>query len=195
MSKFHVIGIDEAGRGPLAGPVVSAAVILDHRAKSLEIKDSKKLKPHEREYLFEKIKELAVGYAIIAVEPEEIDRINILEATKLSMKKAGKKLVRQLKIEFPHFLVDGNTSFCKKSSVETIIKGDDKIRSIGAASILAKVYRDRLMTEFAKTYPEYGFEKHMGYGTKIHLSQIKIYGPTEIHRKTFKGVKEFFGDL
>jgi ribonuclease HII len=191
MSKFQVIGIDEAGRGPLAGPVVSAAVILDHKTRFLDIQDSKKLKPKDREYLFEKIKELAVGYTIAEIESEEIDRINILEATKLSMKKAAISLVNKLHIENPHFLVDGNATFCKKSSVETIIKGDGKIRSIGAASILAKVYRDRLMTAFSKTYPEYGFEKHMGYPTKNHRTQIEIYGPTLIHRKTFKGVKEF----
>ena len=190
MSKFQVIGVDEAGRGPLAGPVVAAAVILDSKSNHLDIRDSKKLTANKRDYLYEKIKELAVGFSIQAIEPEEIDRINILGATKLAMKKAGIEVIKQLKIETPHFLVDGNQPFCKDFSIETIIKGDGKIRAIGAASILAKVYRDQYMEKMAAIYPIYGFEKHMGYPTRNHLAQIAQFGPSIIHRKTFRGVKE-----
>lgn len=190
MSRYQIIGVDEAGRGPLAGPVVAAAVILGPNTNLLEIRDSKKLSHKKRLELSDKIKKLALGYSIQSIDPDEIDRINILSATKLAMKKAVIDLINKLDIKNPHCLVDGNTPFCKELSIETIIKGDDKIRCIGAASILAKVYRDQFMTEMSESFPYYGFEKHMGYPTKAHVEQIKIHGPCPIHRKTFKGVKE-----
>jgi len=196
MSKTHefkiiVAGIDEAGRGPLAGHVVAAAVALSPKSLHLPIQDSKKLNAKRRLNLFEEIKELALGYSISSIEHDKIDEINILQATKLAMKTAASDLIENLCAKDSHFLVDGNTPFCKNFSIETIIKGDDKIRCIGAASILAKVHRDLHMEKMALEYPQYGFEKHMGYPTKFHKEQIKEFGPCPIHRRTFKGVKEF----
>lgn len=192
MSKLYLIGVDEAGRGPLAGPVVAAAVILGPKTKDISIKDSKKMTHTQREEAFKQITFLSIGYAISAIYPEIIDKINILEATKLAMRNACHELIKKLSIEKPCIMVDGNAKFCTKLSIETIIKGDSKIRAIGAASILAKVHRDHYMQEMAEKYPEYEFERHMGYPTKLHLDKIKHFGPCGIHRKTFKGVKEFF---
>ena len=183
-----VAGVDEVGRGPLAGPVVAAAVILppEEEKRILGIDDSKKLSKKKREYLAEKIKESAVAYAIEEVSGETIDEINILQATRLAMKRAIEKLS-----PLPDFvLTDGNMTLDIEIPQKSIVKGDAKVASIGAASILAKVYRDKLMEDFAKTYPYYGFERNAGYGTRVHIEAIKEVGICTIHRKTF--VKKFW---
>ena len=179
----YIAGVDEVGRGPFAGPVVCAAVILPLEKKNLieGIDDSKKLKEGERERLAELIKERAIAYKICEVDNETIDRINILQATKLCMKQA----VEGLSVEPDVVFVDGNFKLDISLPQQTLIKGDALSYSIGAASILAKVYRDRLMCEFDKIYPQYGFAKHKGYGTKMHRDAIREYGLCEIHRRTF----------
>ena len=178
-----VAGVDEVGRGPLAGPVVCAAVILplDEEKRILGIDDSKKLSAKKREMLSEKIKQTAICYNIVLVDEKTIDEINILQATRLCMKKA----VEGLKIAPDFVLTDGNMTLDISFPQESIIKGDALVSSIGAASILAKVYRDNLMKEYALLYPEYGFERHAGYGTKAHIDAIKEVGICPIHRKTF----------
>ncbi len=179
-----IAGVDEVGRGPLAGPVVCASVIMPLDDLIDGVDDSKKLSKKKREMLYEKILEKAVAYSIQEVEPSVIDEINILNATKLCMKNA----IETLSVKPDVVLIDAVKI---DTSVETfsIIKGDAKSYSIGCASIIAKVYRDRLMEEYAKTYPEYGFEKHSGYGTKQHITAIKEIGACKIHRKTF--IKNF----
>lgn len=180
-----VAGVDEVGRGPLAGPVVAAAVILslDEDKRIPGIDDSKKLSKKKREYLSEKIKELAVAYAIEEVDEEAIDQINILQATRLAMKRAIGRLSPR-----PDFvLTDGNMTLDISLPQKSIVKGDALVASIGAASILAKVYRDKLMEEFAKEYPWYGFEHNAGYGTRAHIEAIREMGICKIHRKTFVG--------
>lgn len=179
----YIAGVDEVGRGPFAGPVVCAAVILPLEKKNLieGIDDSKKLKEGERERLAELIKERAIAYKICEVDNKTIDRINILQATKLCMKQA----VEGLAVEPDVVFVDGNFKIDITFPQQTLIKGDALSYSIGAASILAKVYRDRLMCEFDKIYPQYGFAQHKGYGTKMHRDAIREYGLCEIHRRTF----------
>ncbi len=177
-------GVDEVGRGPLAGPVVCASVIMPLDDIIIGVDDSKKLSKKKREMLYDKILEKAIAYSIQKVEPSVIDEINILNATKLCMKNA----IETLSVKPDVVLID---AVKLDLSVETfsIIKGDLKSYSIGCASIIAKVFRDRLMEEYAKTYPEYGFEKHSGYGTKQHITAIKEIGACPIHRKTF--IKNF----
>lgn len=177
-----IAGMDEVGRGPLAGPVVCAAVILPlNEADIIEgIDDSKKVSEKKRKVLSEKIKEKAVAYSICEVSPEKIDEINILEATKLCMKNC----VDTLNVRPDALLVDAVKADFGVYT-QSLIKGDALSYVIGAASILAKVYRDELMVEYAKAYPEYAFEKHKGYGTKVHIDAIKEHGPCPIHRKTF----------
>lgn len=179
----YIAGVDEVGRGPFAGPVVCAAVILPLDKTNLieGIDDSKKLKEGERERLAELIRERAIAYKICEVDNKTIDRINILQATKLCMKQA----VEGLAVEPDVVFVDGNFKIDISFPQQTLIKGDALSYSIGAASILAKVYRDRLMYEFDKIYPQYGFAKHKGYGTKMHRDAIREYGLCEIHRRTF----------
>lgn len=179
----YIAGVDEVGRGPFAGPVVCAAVILPLEKTNLieGIDDSKKLKEGERERLAELIRERAIAYKICEVDNKTIDRINILQATKLCMKQA----VEGLAVEPDVVFVDGNFKIDISFPQQTLIKGDTLSYSIGAASILAKVYRDRLMCEFDKIYPQYGFAKHKGYGTKMHRDAIREYGLCEIHRRTF----------
>ena len=179
----YIAGVDEVGRGPLAGPVVCAAVILPLEKKYLidGIDDSKKLKESERERLAELIRERAVAHKICEADSGTIDRINILQATKLCMKRA----VEGLSVEPDVVFVDGNCKIDISFPQQTLIKGDALSYTIGAASILAKVYRDRLMCELDKVYPQYGFAKHKGYGTQMHCKAIKEYGPCEIHRRTF----------
>lgn len=179
----YIAGVDEVGRGPFAGPVVCAAVILPLEKKNLieGIDDSKKLKEGERERLAELIRERAIAYKICEVDNKTIDRINILQATKLCMKQA----VEGLAVEPDVVFVDGNFKIDISLPQQTLIKGDALSYSIGAASILAKVYRDRLMCEFDKIYPQYGFAQHKGYGTKVHRDAIREYGLCEIHRRTF----------
>ena len=177
----YIAGVDEAGRGPLAGPVYAAAVILPPDARILGIDDSKKLSEKKREELFDVITENALAYAIYSVDEQVIDEINILNATYQAMNGAVAGLSQK-----PDFvLIDGNRIAGMEIPHETIVKGDAKSMSIAAASILAKVARDRYITEIAKQYPKYGFEKHKGYGTKAHTEAILKYGPTPIHRKSF----------
>lgn len=197
--KFFICGIDEAGRGPLAGPVSVGGVILAVGTKIQGINDSKKLKANHREELEEEIKTKALAYSCIEVEPDTIDQINILQATKLGMKQVAEDLIRKVNVIFPdsqnifHFLVDGNQKFCTTLSQDPIIKGDGLIKLIGSASILAKVSRDRIMKNLGKDFPQYGFESHMGYPTKHHKQMIIEHGVLPIHRKTFAGVKEHLG--
>ena len=186
---YHVVcGVDEAGRGPLAGPVFSAAVILPQNLMIDGLNDSKKLSEKKREILYDKIKNLALTYAVAFATEHEIDEINILNATFLAMKRA----VAKLNLKPDIVLVDGNKSPELEISTQTIVKGDSLSASIAAASILAKVERDRLMKNLSKKYPEYNFEKHKGYGTKMHIDLIKKYGPCEIHRKSF--LKKILGE-
>ena len=177
-----ICGIDEAGRGPLAGPVVAGAVILPKDCEILYLNDSKKLSAAKREELYDEIMEKAVAAAVGMASPARIDEINILNATFLAMKQAVEGLV-----EVPDLvLVDGNRSKGLPVPHECIIKGDSKSQSIAAASILAKVARDRYCKEvMAVQFPQYQFEKHKGYGTKLHVERLREYGPCEIHRKTF----------
>lgn len=179
---FKVIcGIDEAGRGPLAGPVYAAAVILKKGQTIEGVNDSKKLSEKKREALYNKIIDECLAYAIGVADEKEIDEINILQATFLAMKRA----VDGLSIKPDCALVDGNQIPPLDCSVTTVIKGDSKSESIAAASILAKVARDRYMLEMAQKYPQYCFEKHKGYGTKLHYEMIEKHGICDIHRKSF----------
>ena len=177
----YICGVDEVGRGPLAGPVVCAAVIMPLDDIIDGVDDSKKLSAKKREKLSALIQEKAVAYNICRIEPEIIDQINILEATKLCMKQAIEGLAVQ-----PDFLLcDGNMTLDISIPQRSIIKGDMFSYSIGAASIVAKVYRDEIMKEYALSYPEYGFEKNMGYGTAVHIQAIKEKGLTPVHRRSF----------
>ncbi len=176
-----VCGCDEAGRGPLCGPVVAAAVILPIGLIIEGLNDSKKLTEKKREALFEVIKEKAIAYAIAEASPEEIDEINILNASMLAMRRA----VEALNVPADFALIDGNCSRGFKIPTETVVKGDSKSYSIAAASILAKVTRDRQCIELDKSYPEYGIAKHKGYPTKEHMDAVRQYGPAPIYRKSF----------
>ncbi len=176
-----IAGIDEAGRGPLAGPVVAAAVIFDRDVEIPEIDDSKKITEKKREELFEIIIQKSVSYGIAEVSVEKIEEINILQSSLMAMKLA----VGKLDVQPDLLLIDGNKSFYSEIKTLTIVKGDSKSFSIGAASILAKVSRDRLMRAYAEKYPEYGWERNKGYGTKSHIEAIKKYGVTPLHRKKF----------
>ncbi len=177
----NICGVDEAGRGPLAGPVCAAAVILHDNQIIEGVNDSKKLTEKKREVLFEVIKNEALDYSIAFSTVEEIEEINILNATMLAMKRA----VDGLNTKVDYALIDGNRFPPIDIQGEYVIKGDAKSMSIAAASILAKVSRDRLCYEYAEKYPEYGFDKHKGYGTKAHAEAILKYGPCEIHRLSF----------
>ncbi len=176
-----IAGIDEAGRGPLAGPVVAAAVIFPKDCIIDGVNDSKKLSAKRRDFLFDKIHAQALAVGVGMVDHMEIDRINILQATMLAMKYA----LEHLSVPPDYILVDGNYFTHKNYRFKTIIEGDAKSFTIAAASIIAKVTRDRLMMELDAQYPEYGFAKHKGYGTKQHLDAIRQYGLCAIHRKTF----------
>ena len=177
----YIAGVDEAGRGPLAGPVYAAAVILPTDVRLDGINDSKKLTPKKREELFCEIIEKAVAYSVFSVDEKKIDEINILNATHAAMNGAVNSLVPKP----DYVIIDGNSIKGMDIPHETIVKGDAKSISIAAASILAKVSRDRYITEMAKQYPEYGFEKHKGYGTKEHTEAILKYGASPIHRRSF----------
>ena len=181
--SLPIAGIDEVGRGPLAGPVIAAAVILDRKNIPEGINDSKKIPKAKRILLAEKIKENSI-YAYGAASEIEIDEINILQASLLAMKRASDRLSVVPKTT----LIDGNFKPEIKNNTISIIKGDSKSVSIAAASILAKVYRDEIMLKYSKQFPEYGFQTNSGYGTKEHLSALKNYGITPIHRKSFKPV-------
>ena len=182
-----ICGVDEAGRGPLAGPVCAAAVILPEDCDIEGLNDSKKLTEKKREALYDVIIEKALAYSVAYGTLEEIEQYNILNATYLAMNRA----IEGLKIPADYALIDGNrVPTGIKVQCETVVKGDAKSSSIAAASILAKVTRDRLLLEYAKEYPEYGFEKHKGYGTAAHYDAIKKYGVLPIHRLSF--LKNFF---
>lgn len=177
-----ICGVDEAGRGPLAGPVCAAAVILPAGAAIEGLDDSKKLTEKKRERLYDIIKQTAVAYSVAYGTLEEIETVNILEATYLAMNRA----IEGLTVKPDFALIDGNrVPRGIKIPCETIVKVDSKSMSVAAASVLAKVTRDRLMLEYDKKYPEYNFKKHKGYGTKEHTELIKQYGPCEIHRLSF----------
>ena len=184
-----ICGIDEAGRGPLAGPVYAAAVILPLGLEITGLNDSKKLSEKKREELFDVICEKAVDFSIGIADEKEIDEINILNATFLAMKRA----VDGLKIKPDYALIDGNR-YPRIGGVteETIVKGDGKSMSVAAASILAKVSRDRYMLEIAEKYPQYCFEKHKGYGTMLHYEMLEKYGISPVHRKSF--LKKLLGE-
>ncbi|MDO4269165.1 MAG: ribonuclease HII [Eubacteriales bacterium] len=176
-----ICGIDEAGRGPLAGPVVAGAVILPAECEILYLNDSKKLSEKRREALFEEIREKAVSWSVGIVGPDVIDEINILQATYKAMREA----IAGLSVKPDLLLNDAVTIPEVEISQIPIIKGDAKSVSIAAASIMAKVTRDRMMAEYDKLFPEYGFARHKGYGTAAHMAAVREYGPCPIHRRTF----------
>ena len=183
-----ICGVDEAGRGPLAGPVCAAAVILPKDLELPGLTDSKKLTDKKRRELFPLIQEHAIAYGIGMATEQEIDEINILQATFLAMQRA----LDQLSVKPDLALIDGNREKDFGVPVKTVVKGDSLSANIAAASILAKVTRDNLMTELAETYPQYGFEIHKGYGTKAHYAALTEHGPSPIHRMTF--LKKFYGE-
>lgn len=181
----YICGIDEAGRGPLAGPVVAAAAVLPKDCQIFYLNDSKKLSEKKRDLLFDEIKEKAVAYGIGIVSPQVIDEINILQSTYEAMRQA----ISQLNV-IPEILLNDAVTIPGVDIMQVpIVKGDAKSVSIAAASILAKVTRDRMMMEYDQIYPEYGFAKHKGYGTAAHIAALKEYGPCPIHRRTF--IKKF----
>lgn len=183
-----ICGVDEAGRGPLAGPVCAAAVILPKNLDIPGLNDSKKLTDRRRRELFPLIRQQAVAFGIGLASHEEIDRVNILQATYLAMERA----LAQLDVKPEFALIDGNRAKDFGIPVETVVKGDSLSASIAAASILAKVTRDDIMLEYAKQYPQYGFERHMGYGTKAHYAALEAYGASQIHRESF--LRKFYGN-
>ena len=183
-----ICGVDEAGRGPLAGPVCAAAVILPRGHQIPGLNDSKKLTDKKRRELFPLIKEQAVAYGIGMATHQEIDEINILQATYLAMERA----IAQLEGKADLALIDGNRAKDFGMAVRTVVKGDSLSANIAAASVLAKVTRDDLMVEMAKEFPGYGFEVHKGYGTKAHYEALRNMGPCAIHRMTF--LKKFYGE-
>ena len=179
----HICGVDEAGRGPLSGPVVAAACILPLGCVIEGLDDSKKLTPKKRDALFEVIKANALSYSIASASVEEIDEMNILNATLLAMRRA----IAGLSVPADFALIDGNINRDFPLPAKAVIKGDSLSTSIAAASILAKVTRDRLCMEDDKAYPQYEFAKHKGYGTARHMALIREYGPSPLHRKSFLG--------
>lgn len=176
-----ICGVDEAGAGPLAGPVYAAAVILPRGLTLPYLNDSKKVTPRRREILFDQIREQAVAYAIAWADEKEIDEINILNARMLAMDRA----IKMLNPAADFALIDGNRNQGIELQNEMVVHGDARSASIAAASILAKVSRDRFMVELAEQYPQYAFEKHKGYPTKLHYERLRQYGPSPVHRKTF----------
>ena len=184
-----IAGLDEAGRGPLAGPLYCAAVVFDPAYQNEAINDSKKLSPKKREELFEAIRQNALGYAIVSASVEDIDTYNILEADKRIMERA----LSLLKVPYDFIITDDVPLRHVDKPLVAMIKGDAQCLNVAAASILAKVSRDRYMEELDKRYPEYGFRQHKGYGTKQHLEALEKYGPIEgVHRKTFRPVSCFY---
>lgn len=176
-----ICGVDEAGRGPLAGPVCAAAVILPRNIEIVGLNDSKKLSEKSREKLYDEICEKAMSFGIAFASVEEIEELNILNAAMLAMNRA----IAQLEPQPELALIDGNRSSAIEINSRCVIKGDAKCADIAAASILAKVTRDRYMLEMAEKYPEYHFERHKGYGAKLHYEALREYGPCEIHRPSF----------
>lgn len=185
-------GVDEVGRGPLNGPAVTACVVLPQDFILEGLTDSKKLTEKKRDQYYDYIIKHAVAYATGECSPEEIDKYNILEATKLAMKRAIDKVKEQIKLEY--VLIDGNMKLNLELPYQSIVKGDAKSISIAAASVVAKVTRDRMMYELDKKYPEYGYGKHKGYPTKAHLEAIKKYGLIDGYRKSYGPVKELLNE-
>lgn len=185
----YIAGVDEAGRGPLAGPVVAAAVILPEKFSCNQLNDSKKLSPSKREKIYNELMNVnsKVISAFAVIDEGVIDQINILRATHMAMAQASSNLP----IEPSFVIIDGMPVKGFPFNNESIIKGDSKSLSIAAASVIAKVERDKIMLNYSKEYPEYKFEKHKGYGTKLHLDALKEFGPCKIHRKSFAPVKKF----
>jgi ribonuclease HII len=181
-----VAGVDEAGRGPLAGPVFAAAVILDDLSPIQGLADSKKLSPKKRDQLYDIIKARALCFCVATASVNEIDQLNILQATLLAMQRA----VKGLRLKPMKVLVDGNRLPVLDVRAEAIVKGDSKVASISAASILAKVERDRWCVEIDSQYPLYGFAIHKGYGTSIHLNALKQHGPCDLHRRSLAPVAQ-----
>jgi ribonuclease HII len=184
-----VAGVDEAGRGPLAGPVVAAAVILDDKKRIRGLNDSKVLTPAVRERLYDEIRAKALCCAVAEASVEEIDRFNILQATLLAMRRA----VEGLRLKPAKVLVDGNQLPRLKIHAEAVIGGDATVKAISAASILAKVHRDRLCLQLHELYPQYGFDEHKGYSTPQHFAALKAHGACAIHRRSFAPVREALG--
>ncbi|MCF7964644.1 MAG: ribonuclease HII [Methylobacter tundripaludum] len=184
-TKSIVAGVDEAGRGPLAGPVFAAAVILDPMRPIAGLADSKILSESKRDSLYILIKEAALSWSIAQASVEEIDQLNILQATLLAMQRA----VQGLHIQPDEVLVDGNRLPQLSMPAQAIVKGDSKVQAISAASILAKVERDKLMVDYHQQYPDFAFHEHKGYGTKQHLAEIERFGFLDVHRRTFNPVK------
>jgi ribonuclease HII len=189
-SVRSLCGVDEAGRGPLAGPVVAAAVVLPRGIVIKGLRDSKKLSPKMRLTLYDEITNVAKGWSVGIVGPREIEEINILRASLAAMGEA----VRGLGERFDLVLVDGRFKFPMDVPQTAIIKGDESSQQIAAASVVAKVTRDRIMQDYHEKYPQYNFFKNKGYGTREHKAAILEFGPSPIHRRTFKGVKEVLGE-
>jgi ribonuclease HII len=186
---LKICGLDEVGRGPLAGPVVVGAVVIENESQFLEgVRDSKIMSEKKRDFFFEKIKEISTAWGIGVVESFEIDEFGISQAIQKAMERA----IDSLGIDVDYLITDGNVQKIRNYPMEVITDGDALHYSISAASVLAKVTRDNMMKEYSKKYPEYGFEKHVGYGTKIHMEALERIGPCEIHRKCFKPVAKFF---
>lgn len=181
-----IAGIDEAGRGPLAGPVVAAAVVFEEGYSNSEIRDSKQLSASKREKLVDVITSESRDYAVVAVGPRRIEQLNIRQATREAMRLALRRVVCPDLV-----LIDGNTPIETTLAQETVVKGDQKHVEIAAASILAKVWRDSLMVRIGRRYPGYEFEEHVGYPTKAHRALVKELGPCRVHRETFSGVREY----
>ena len=193
MSTVWICGVDEAGRGPLVGSVVAGAVVLDPNQPIIGLRDSKKLSPARREQLYAEIMQKARAWGIGQASPNEIDTLNILQATMLAMRRAIEALSERLG-EWPSkALIDGNRCPILPIASEAIIKGDAKEPAISAASIIAKVTRDQQMQALHTQYPQYGFNQHMGYPTDAHMQALKQYGPCEEHRRTFAPVRDLIG--
>ncbi|MGI6423016.1 MAG: ribonuclease HII [Candidatus Dojkabacteria bacterium] len=190
----YVVGLDEAGRGPLAGPVCAGAVVIDSSTQLLPtVRDSKKMSIKKREVVFDEIKSTCLAWGIGMVSAKEIDRVGIQKAVRVAMQQALAQVEKMLKSRVDYLIVDGtNVSTIIGYNMEKIKGGDMKHYSISAASILAKVERDRYMREIANRYPDYCFEKHVGYGTKLHMELLKKFGPTDIHRRSFAPIKDWF---
>ena len=191
----YIAGLDEAGRGPLAGPVIAAAVMINSKIKALnpsdlKLRDSKKLTPKAREKFYKTLTtHTGIWWGMGRVSEKVIDRINILEATKLAMKKAIKNLEKKPNKRVDFLILDGNFKIDLPITQKSVIKADNKVFSCAAASIIAKVKRDKMMERYHKKFLNYGFNQHKGYPTKLHRKMLKKYGPCQIHRKTFKPVK------